>query len=50
VKNKGGSANIWWERSPFSGYSNIFCCVLSDGFASNHIASTGSGVAFGFCV
>ena len=50
VKNKGGSANIWWERSPRSGNSNIFCIVYSTGGANNRNADNGYGVAFGFCV
>ena len=50
VKNKGGSANIWWERSPSSGYNNNFCRVISSGAADFHNASFSLGVAFGFCV
>ena len=50
VKNKGGSANIWWERSPRSGNSGRFCFVASGGSASNYAADNGFGVAFGFCV
>jgi hypothetical protein len=50
VKNKGGSANIWWERSPYSGYSRSFCYVTSNGTAANYAASNSLGVAFGFCV
>ena len=50
VKNKGGSAGTWWERSPRSGGSNLFCRVSSGGNASNYDASNSYGVAFGFCV
>ena len=50
VKNKGGSANIWWERSPNSGYSNNFCYVTSSGNANSSNANYSYGVAFGFCV
>ena len=50
VKNKGGSANNWWERSPYSGYSYLFCSVGSGGIAANYYAGGSSGVAFGFCV
>ena len=50
VKNKGGSANHWWERSPRSGDKNYFCCVHSNGGASIDVASNSRGVAFGFCV
>ena len=50
VKNKGGSANGWWERSPRSGYSNSFCYVYSGGNANGNRADYSRGVAFGFCV
>lgn len=50
VKNRSGSANSWWERSPWSGNSNRFCFVLSDGYANAGIADSSFGVAFGFCV
>ena len=50
MKNKGGSADYWWERSPYSGVSDIFCFVYSDGNASYYYASISRGVAFGFCV
>lgn len=50
VKNKSGSAAGWWERSPYSGYSNLFCYVISNGGASGDSANSSYGVAFGFCV
>lgn len=50
VKNKSGSASSWWERSPYSGGSNRFCIVGSNGRASYGNASSSTGVAFGFCV
>lgn len=50
VKNRSGSANSWWERSPYSGYSNIFCRVYSNGGAGGDGANDSIGVAFGFCV
>lgn len=50
IKNKSGSANSWWERSPRSGYSSHFCSVNSYGNATNYSANTSRGVAFGFCV
>lgn len=50
VKNKSGSANLWWERSPCGGTSNRFCFVDGKGNASGPIASGDFGVAFGFCV
>ena len=49
VKNLSGSADAWWERSPFSGNSTAFCLVDSAGAANASIASTSYGVAFGFC-
>lgn len=50
VKNKGGSAILWWERSPRSGDSRHFCIVGSGGNADCNIARYSNGVAFGFCV
>ena len=50
VKNKGGSADDWWERSPSSFYSDYFCCVDSYGYYDFNYASDSNGVAFGFCV
>lgn len=49
VKNLSGSANIWWERSPFSSISTRFCSVNSNGDAYAASASYSYGVAFGFC-
>ena len=50
VKKANGSANTWWERSPYSGNTYIFCRVSSNGTASASDASTSRGVSFGFCV
>jgi hypothetical protein len=50
VKNKGGSAYTWWERSPYSGNGYFFCLVFSNGNASSYYANSSFGVAFGFCV
>lgn len=50
VKNKGGSASYWWERSPRSGSSYYFYLVNSNGGATNGGANGSFGVAFGFCV
>ena len=49
VKNLSGSANAWWERSPYSSTSAYFCYVFSNGNANAHNASNSNGVAFGFC-
>ena len=49
IKNRNGSANYWWERSPYGSDSTIFCIVDSGGYAACDVASGGRGVAFGFC-
>lgn len=49
VKNLSGSANAWWERSPYSSNSAFFCFVGSGGSAGANYASNSYGVAFGFC-
>lgn len=49
VKNRNGSAAVWWERSPNASISTYFCMVSSSGGASYDIASNARGVAFGFC-
>ena len=50
MKNKGGSAYSWWERSHYSGLSMKFCIVDSGGNQYANDASYSRGVAFGFCV
>lgn len=49
VKNLNGSAYAWWERSPYSRNSTIFCVVASGGYALADTSSLLRGVAFGFC-
>ena len=49
VKNFDGSANAWWERSPYGSNSTNFCSVYSNGNAYDSNASYSLGVAFGFC-
>ena len=49
VKNFSGSANGWWERSPFGSSSTYFCRVTGGGYANGNVASSSYGVAFGFC-
>ena len=49
VKNLSGSADCWWERSPYSSNSTYFCYVSSSGSAIADSASGSDGVAFGFC-
>lgn len=50
IKKVNGSANYWWERSPYSGNANYFCYVGSSGNASCNNANGSYGVSFGFCV
>lgn len=50
VKKKSGSADDWWERSPYSGYNRYFCGVYSNGTANRYDGNNSIGVAFGFCV
>lgn len=50
IKKVNGSANYWWERSPYSGNTYNFCIVGSSGNANNSNASYSYGVSFGFCV
>lgn len=50
VKKVNGSADSWWERSPFSGNAYSFCSVTSGGNAYYNGASNSYGVSFGFCV
>lgn len=50
VKNKGGSAYDWWERSPQLYTSRDFCIVYPDGAADYNVATNNRGVAFAFCV
>lgn len=49
VKNRNGSANYWWERSPRSNTSTNFCCVSRNGSADSDFAYGSRGVAYGFC-
>ena len=50
IKKVNGSANYWWERSPYGSNADFFCGVGSGGTAGNHAASSAYGVSFGFCV
>lgn len=50
IKKVNGSAYYWWERSPYSGNTNYFCCVYSSGSADFNGANDSRGVSFGFCV
>ena len=50
IKKVNGSADDWWERSPYSGNTGNFCSVGSSGNASGSASGYSSGVSFGFCV
>ena len=50
VKKVNGSADWWWERSPYSSYSAAFCVVYSDGSASHYNASYGNGLSPFGCI
>ena len=50
IKKVNGSADRWWERSPYSDYTDYFCGVSGSGNANYSPASASNGVSFGFCV
>ena len=50
VKNKGGFADNWWERSPSSNTSGSFCCVYKTNSAGKGATSNSLGVSFAFCI
>ena len=50
LANGTGSANYWWERSPYYSADDSFCAVTIGGSAAGYYASTSRGVCFGFCV
>ncbi len=47
---ESGSAYYWWERSPYSGYSDFFCVVNSIGNAYYLTASNTIGLAPFGCI
>ena len=47
---QNGEKDWRWERSPFSGDTNNFCCVDNGGGADYNGASYSNGVSFGFCI
>ena len=49
VKNRSGSANAWWERSPRGDSSTNFCYVNTSGATTGSPAGRANGAAFGFC-
>ena len=50
IKNRNGSPNAWWERSPHSGNSTYFRVITANGQFGYDKASGQFGVSFGFCV
>ena len=48
--NSSSASNIYWERSPFSGYENTFCFVDEVGHANNYNANAARGVAPCLCI
>lgn len=50
LSNGSGSADLWWERSPYGDGSGFFCTVNSNGAANTNAANSSWGVCFGFCV
>ena len=49
AKKRNGSAESWWERSPYASNTSSFCMVSTIGNAAISEASSSRGVAFGFC-
>lgn len=50
IKTVNGSADNWWERSPYGSNAAAFCSVNSTGGANGNAAGSSYGVSFGFCV
>ena len=48
--SSSNASNVYWERSPYSGSSTIFCYVNADGIASITFASSANGVAPCLCI
>lgn len=49
-KNRSGSSNSWWERSPFLSGRYSFCAVGSNSSVDKDIANTTNGVAPFGCI
>ena len=49
VKNRSGSAEHWWERSPYVKNNASFCRIYSNGNPTLITANNPLGVAFAFC-
>ena len=50
IKKVNGSADSWWDRSPDSILSNLFCNVTYDGSASSDFADSFYGLAPFGCI
>jgi hypothetical protein len=50
IKKYNGSAEIWWEGSPYVSSTSGFCRVSADGSASHYTASGSRGCAPAFCI
>ena len=50
VKKVNGSADWWWERSPYSSISTAFCMVDSNGSAYYYFARLGIGLSPFGCI
>ena len=50
VKKVDGSADLWRERSPYSGDTGSFCALNKNGGPENYGATGKMGVSFAFCV
>lgn len=49
VKNYNGSANRWWQRSPYIGNYTNFCAVSNSGLADYISANDVYCISFAFC-
>ena len=50
IKNRNGSASVWWLRSPSASSATYFCYISSPGNFRYDSANGTFGVSFGFCV
>lgn len=50
IKNRNGTANTFWLRSPGLSYASYFCYVYYDGTIGSLGASYAIGVVVGFCI
>ena len=50
MNNGSGSADYYWEASPYASSATVFCRVNSRGITSAPYGNVSSGVCFGLCV